>query len=65
MTTVNKRIQKRKGPGRPPKPGGPDQAIPVRLPKAVIAEVDHWAKREGVGSRSEAFRRLIQRGLKK
>jgi len=34
-----------------------------RLPKPVIASVEKWAKANAVESRSEAFRRLVERGL--
>jgi hypothetical protein len=52
-----------RGPGRPEKPGGPDPVVPVRLPKAVIADIDRWAKREKIDKRSMAVRALIEKGL--
>jgi hypothetical protein len=55
---VNK---KRRGPGRPAT--GHDPAVALRLPKTVLAAVDRWAKANAVGKRSEALRRLIERGL--
>jgi metal-responsive CopG/Arc/MetJ family transcriptional regulator len=35
----------------------------VRLSKPVISAVDKWAKRNGIKSRSEAFRLLLGYGL--
>jgi metal-responsive CopG/Arc/MetJ family transcriptional regulator len=37
--------------------------VPVRLPKAVIADIDRWAKRKKVDKRSKAVRALIEKGL--
>jgi hypothetical protein len=34
----------------------------VRLPLAVKADIEKWARAEGI-SRSEAIRRLVERGL--
>jgi hypothetical protein len=61
MAKVNKRIRKKRG--RPAT--GQDPVVPVRLPTEVIAAVDGWAERNEAGSRSEAIRALIERGLKK
>jgi hypothetical protein len=56
--SVNK---KKSGPGRPAT--GHDPAVAVRLSKPVISAVDKWAKRNGIKSRSEAFRLLLGYGL--
>jgi hypothetical protein len=50
-------------PGRPAT--GHDPTVAFRLPKAVIAKVEKWAKTNGVEKRSEAMRALIERGLEK
>jgi hypothetical protein len=42
---------------------GKDQLVGVRLPDATIRRIGAWAKREGVASRSEAIRRLIDQSL--
>ena len=65
MAAVNKSIQKKRGPGRPKRKGGPDPVVPVRLPKSLIAELDRWADQEKIASRSKAIRALIERGLGK
>jgi hypothetical protein len=49
--------------GRPPKPGGKDPAITVRLPRDVITQIDATAEIAGV-SRSDAVRKLVDLGLK-
>jgi hypothetical protein len=48
--------------GRPPN-GGRDPHIAARMPPALIAEVEAWAVANET-SRSDAFRRLVERGLK-
>jgi metal-responsive CopG/Arc/MetJ family transcriptional regulator len=48
--------------GRPVTVGG-TEFVGLRLAAALTSQIDEWAKREGV-SRSEAVRRLIERGLK-
>ena len=58
---VNKGKPKKRGRGRPAT--GRDPVVAVRLPASTIAGVDQWAEREEIGSRSEAIRRLIERGL--
>jgi Arc/MetJ-type ribon-helix-helix transcriptional regulator len=50
------------GLGAAKRPGGPDPVVPVRLPKAVVADIDRWAKREKI-ERSKAVRALIEKGL--
>ena len=49
--------------GRPPKPGGRDPVVPVRLPREMLDQIDAEASAEGV-SRSDAVRQAIDRGLK-
>lgn len=44
---------------------GKDPLVALRLPPAMIKAVDEWARQNNVGSRSEAMRDLINRGLKK
>lgn len=54
----------RKKMGRPPKLGEKRAGIyPMRLPDEVITAVDAFAEREGMKTRSEAFRRLVEIGL--
>ena len=52
---------KRRGRGRPAT--GKDPLVGVRLPPQIITQIDTWAKREGVASRSEAIRRLVDQSL--
>jgi len=52
---------KKRGRGRPAT--GHDPTVAVRLPKQTIAAVDKWSKANAVESRSEAIRRLVERGL--
>jgi len=49
----------KRGPGRPPQ--GP--FVGARLPQGLIDKIDAWAARECDNSRSEAIRRLLERGL--
>jgi hypothetical protein len=63
MAKGNKRIQKRRGPGRPPRPNGPDPVIPVRLPKATAAKIQRLADEAGT-TRSEIVRKIIEASLK-
>jgi hypothetical protein len=49
--------------GRPPKPGGVDPGVFVRLPAQVLDALDVWADKQDV-TRSEAIRRLVELGLK-
>jgi hypothetical protein len=55
-------IKKRRG--RPPKAGGVDPGVFVRLPTSVLSRLDTWATKQDI-SRSEAIRRLIEAGLKR
>ncbi len=52
-------IQKKRG--RPAT--GVDPLVALRIPKEAIAEIDAWAKANDT-NRSEAIRRLVERGLK-
>jgi len=52
---------KRKKRGRPAT--GVDPLVGVRIPKETIAEIDAWARSNDT-TRSEAIRRLVERGLK-
>jgi hypothetical protein len=54
---------KKRGRGRPPKPGGRDPVVSARLPRDLIAAIDAWADQNNVGSRQEAIRRLIEKIL--
>ena len=49
--------------GRPAVKGGRDPHIAARMPPALIAAVDAWAEANET-SRSDAFRRLVELGLK-
>jgi hypothetical protein len=53
---------KKKGRGRP-STGGRDPHIAARMPASLIAEVEAWAAAHDT-SRSDAFRRLVELGLK-
>jgi len=52
---------KKRSRGRPAT--GKDPLVGVRLPPEMIKQIDTWAKREGVTSRSEAIRRLVDQSL--
>jgi Arc/MetJ-type ribon-helix-helix transcriptional regulator len=52
---------KKRGRGRPAT--GKDPLVGVRLPTERIKQIDAWAKREDVVSRSEAIRRLVDQSL--
>jgi metal-responsive CopG/Arc/MetJ family transcriptional regulator len=53
----------RKGRGRGGAAKGKEPSVGVRLPPKMIKQIDTWAKHEGVASRSEAIRRLVDRSL--
>jgi hypothetical protein len=55
-------IVKRK-PGRPPELGAGAAFIGMRLPIDLLKSVDEWARRQRIAGRSEAIRRLVERGL--
>ena len=50
----------RKKRGRPPRPGGRDPVVAVRLPPAIVAELDRMAALEG--GRANVLRRLVELG---
>jgi Arc/MetJ-type ribon-helix-helix transcriptional regulator len=52
---------KKRSRGRPAT--GKDTLVGVRLPPQLIKQIDTWAKRKGVSSRSEAIRRLVDQSL--
>jgi hypothetical protein len=54
--------QKKQRPGRPAT--GVDPMIGLRAGKELTAAIDAWAKANSV-SRSEAIRRLVEKGLEK
>jgi Ribbon-helix-helix protein, copG family len=54
-------VAHKKGRGRPST--GKDPHMAARMPPALIAEVEAWAAANDT-SRSEAFRRLVELGLK-
>jgi hypothetical protein len=55
------KVSPKKGRGRPAT--GKDPHITSRMPAAMIAEVEAWATANDT-SRSDAFRRLVELGLK-
>jgi hypothetical protein len=58
-------IVKRKR-GRPPEIGaGATAFVGMRLPADLLKSIDEWAKRHRIAGRSDAMRRLIERGLQK
>jgi hypothetical protein len=50
-----------KGPGHPPT--GRDPALTARLPAKLIQQIEQWAKKNKVASRSEAVRQLLEKAL--
>jgi Arc/MetJ-type ribon-helix-helix transcriptional regulator len=60
MKPKSKKVKPKKR-GRPAT--GKDPLVGVRLPDAMIKQIDAWAKREDVPSRSEAIRRLVDESL--
>jgi hypothetical protein len=55
------KVHQKKKVGRPAT--GRDPAVTVRLPSAVLNEVEAWAAAND-SSRSDAFRRLVELALK-
>jgi metal-responsive CopG/Arc/MetJ family transcriptional regulator len=53
----------RKKMGRPPMGEEAASIYPMRLPNEIVTAVDAYAEREGIKTRSEAFRRLVEIGL--
>jgi hypothetical protein len=60
---VNKGRTKKRGRGRPPT-GGRDPHVAIRMPQTLIDQVDAWGAENEGARRSEAFRRLVELGLK-
>jgi hypothetical protein len=56
------KVAPKKKRGRPPA-GGRDPHIAARMPSGLIADVEAWAVANDT-SRSDAFRRLVELGLK-
>ena len=56
------KVAPKKKRGRPPT-GGRDPHLSARMPPSLIAEVEAWATANDT-SRSDAFRRLVELGLK-
>jgi hypothetical protein len=61
MTETKK---KKRGRGRPPKPGGPDPSVLIKFPPALLEAIDAYAKRAGL-NRSEAVRHLVEDALRR
>jgi hypothetical protein len=59
---MKKATSKKRGPGRP-STGGRDPTYSFRLAPEIVAKIDAWAKPQLI-NRSEAFRRLVEQGLK-
>jgi hypothetical protein len=62
MAPKSKRAEPKK-PGRGQPATGKDPLVAVRLSTQRIKQIDAWAKREGVSSRAEAIRRLVEVSL--
>ncbi len=60
MKPKSKKVRPKKR-GRPAT--GKDPLVGVRLPEPMIKQIDAWAKREDITSRSEAIRRLVDQSL--
>jgi hypothetical protein len=56
VNTIGKPKEKRIG--RPPRPGGRDPVVAVRLPRELLAQVDAWAAEKSV-QRSDAIREMV------
>jgi hypothetical protein len=54
---------KRAEPGRRPPATRKDPLVALRLSTERIKQIDAWAKSEGVASRAEAIRRLVNESL--
>jgi hypothetical protein len=59
---VNETQKQKRKPGRPRISEDLATAVAVRLPRSVLAAVTQWAV-DNDASRSEAIRRLVERGL--
>jgi hypothetical protein len=62
MAPKSKRAEPKK-PGRGRPATGKDPLVALRLSTERIKQIDAWAKREGVASRAEAIRRLVNESL--
>jgi hypothetical protein len=62
MEKSTNNVKQKRRPGRPVEIDA-DQFVGLRLPGALLARVDEWAANEEI-ARSEAIRRLVERGLK-
>jgi hypothetical protein len=62
MPEVKKNNIKRKT-GRPPLGEKPSEFVGLRISGEMIKSIDRWGKQNGRMQRSEAIRRLIERGL--
>jgi hypothetical protein len=61
MKTLRKKIMPKRR-GRPAT--GKDPLVSLRIPEERLAEVERWAaQQEGAPGRSEAIRRLVEKGL--
>ncbi|SRR6476619_1748221 len=58
QTSTKRNTKKR---GRPAT--GMDPVSAVRLPADLVASIDKWSTKNAVPSRSEAIRRLVEKGL--
>ena len=56
--------EKKRGRGRPKKPGGQDVLVAGRIPPPLVVTLDAYAAKLGI-TRSEAVRQLIEAGLKR
>src|SRR4051812_31627314 len=59
MAKSNIRKQKKRGRGRPPKPGGIDPVLSARIPVALVKVVDAWGDKNNAQSRQEALKMTI------
>ena len=50
-------------PAKPMEAVGQDPFSAIRLPPKLTAAIDNWAEENGVSSRSDAIRRLVELGL--
>ena len=57
----SKKVVPKRGPGRPAT--GRDPVTAIRLDHDVRVRLDEWAKENGLNSRSEAIRQLVEQGL--
>jgi metal-responsive CopG/Arc/MetJ family transcriptional regulator len=60
---MGKKLEKKRGRGRPRKEQPFNTTLPVMVSEEIIERLDGWAKQIGVDSRSAAARALIEEGL--